>query len=336
MTKSQIKPVSLVHNFRTKSGNPITLGYGSGTAWQWKKKKRPDNEKHTLVQELVDQVALALTGGTGSTLADAPKFNHIDTAEIYTTHPEIAAGIKKSGVKREDVWITTKYCTGFGSIEAPSLNASIFIDNALKELETDYIDLLLIHSPFLNAHGETLESIWGHFMAAKKAGKVREIGVSNFATGHLDRIFKAAGDPEFYPVVNQVEFHPYLQNQSKGLLEYSKKHNILVEAFGPLSPLFRIKKDGKVVEDHPLTTLLPELAAKYGKTDAQILLRYTLQKGVLPITTSSKADRIKQSLAVYDFELESGDFEAIDLVQEKLKFRGFFEAFFDENDVPRE
>lgn len=335
MTHSQLKPVSLVHNFKTKSGKPITIGYGSGTAWQWKKKLRPEGEKHTIVQELVDQVALALTGGTGKASTDGPKFNHIDTAEIYTTHPEIAAGIKKSGIKREDVWITTKYCTGFGSFEAPSLNAGIFIEKALKELETDYIDLLLIHSPFLNAHGETLESTWGHFVAAKKAGKVREIGVSNFALNHLDRIFKVAGSPEFHPVVNQVEFHPYLQNQSKGLLEYSQKHNILVEAFGPLSPLFRVKKDGEVVEDHPLKTLLPELADKYGKTEAQILLRYTLQKGILPITTSSKADRIKQSLEIYEFELDSGDVKAIDLVQEKFKFRGFFEQFFDENDLPK-
>ncbi|KAK6454769.1 Aldo/keto reductase [Scheffersomyces xylosifermentans] len=318
MTKAVTKPVKLTQNFTTKSGIPITIGTGTGTKWQWLKKGRPEDQKDTLVTELVDQLLLALQNG----------YNHIDTAEVYTTHPEVAEAVKKSGIPREDLFITTKYSPGFRTFQALSKGPTDFIDTALKELQTDYVDLFLIHSPFFDeavSRGQTLESSWAEVIEAKKAGKVREIGVSNYAKPHLEKIFKVAGSTEFYPKVNQIEFHPYLQNQSKDIVKFAQENDILIEAYGPLTPLFRIKKDGKDVEDHPLKPLLQELSEKYGKTDAQILLRYTLQKGILPITTSTKVERIKQSLEVYEFEITAEDVAKIDEVGASYPFRQFFD-----------
>ncbi|SGZ50664.1 CIC11C00000005446 [Sungouiella intermedia] len=323
MTQSSVQPVELSGTkLTTKSGNEVRLGTGTGTKWQKIKKGRPESEKGELVQELVDYLKESVANG----------FRHIDTAEIYTTHPEVAQALAEVDVPREDLFITTKYNPGVASYPSPHKSGKESVDAALKELGVDYIDLFLIHFPLFNpeySHGQTLEKVWSDLVEAKKAGKVRYIGASNFDVKNLEIVFKVAGDPEYYPVVNQIEFHPYLQNQSRGIIDFSKKHNILIEAYGPLSPLFRIEKDGKTVEDHPLVTVLPKLAEKYGKTDSQILLRYTLQKGHLPITTSSKPERQREALAVYNFKLDDEDVKLIDEEGASFDFRGFFIGFFD-------
>jgi 2-dehydropantolactone reductase len=321
MTKSQYIP-KLTKTFLTKSGKNITFGTGTGTKWQWLKKGRSDDQQKELHQELVDQLLMVLQNG----------YNHIDTAEIYTTHPEVAAAVKSSGIPRQDLWIATKYNPGFGTMKATSKTAGEFIDRALTELETDYIDLLLIHSPFFSgdiSYNQTIESAWRDLVQAKKDGKVRHIGVSNFARAHLEQTFKISAESD-YPEVNQIEFHPYLQNQTTDIVKYCQDHNILVQAFGPLTPLFRINKEGQEAVEHPLPEVLKELAAKYNKTDAQILLRYTLQKGIMPITTSSKPQRVKESLEVYGFELEDEDVEKINKVGSTFFFRGFFDDWYRE------
>lgn len=322
MTKT---PVQLIRSFTTKSGKPLLLGTGSGTKWKdLKRTRKLEDPSLTVVQEVVEPIKLALDNG----------FYHIDTAEVYGTHDEVAEAIKQAGAKREDLWITTKYNPGFLKFKAQSQNPTEFLDRALEELNTDYIDLFLIHSPFFAddiSHGQTIETAWEHLIAAKKAGKVREIGVSNFAIPHLKKTFKAAGyDSKYYPVVNQIEFHPYLQNQSKGIYEFAQANDILLEAYGPLTPIFRINKKDHEVVDHPLTKLLPKLAAKYGRTDAQILLRYTLQKGILPITTSSNPERVKQSLEIYDFAIADEDIAEIDAVGSTFHYRAFFDFYFDD------
>lgn len=159
---------------------------------------------------------------------------------------------------------------------------------------------------------------------------MREIGVSNFRVGDLERIFNIP-DVKYTPVVNQIEFHPYLQDQSPGILDFSQKHNILVEAYGPLTPIFRIKdaETGEVKTDHPVAPVLENLALKYNKTPAQILLRYTLQRGVLPITTSSNKERQKQSIEVYEFELDQEDVEEISKKGSEYFHRGSFVGLFD-------
>lgn len=306
----------------TKSGKPVLMGTGSGTKWQKIKKARDPAVQHTLVDEMVDYLVTSVGNG----------FRHLDTAEIYTTHPEVAAAIAKAGVPREDLFVTTKYNPGVPQKHSIHKSGAESVDAALRELGVDYVDLFLIHFPFFNpeySHGQTLDNVWADLIEAKKAGKVRYIGASNFAVEHLDHVAAlAGGDPEYAAQVNQIEFHPYLQNQSKGIVDYCREKGILVEAYGPLSPLFRLEQDGKAIDDHPLKEVVPKLAAKYGKTDAQVLLRYTLQKGLLPVTTSSKSERQVEALAAYDFALDDEDVQLIDDVGKTFYFRGFFHGYF--------
>lgn len=321
MTKIDPSSIKLTRNFTTKSGNPITIGTGSGTKWQWAKKSRSDDLKDTIHQDLVDQLVMALKLG----------YNHLDTAEFYSTQPEIGEAIVQAGIPRQDVFITTKYSPGFMTNPALTTGPKESIDIALKQMKTDYIDLFLIHSPFFNegSRGQTLESAWKEIVEAKKQGKVRHIGVSNFTISHLESIFKITDSKENYPQVNQIEFHPYLQNQTPGITEFCKKHDIQIEAYSPLTPLSRVEKDGESV-DHPLKSVLPKLSQKYDKTPAQILLRYTLQKGYLPITTSSNEERVKQSLEIYEFELDDDDLALIDSEGSKFRHRTFFNELFED------
>ncbi|KAI5965064.1 hypothetical protein KGF57_000857 [Candida theae] len=294
---TQSSPLSRV--FHTKSGKEVSIALGTGTKW------KQNQDINDISSELVDNILLALKLG----------FRHIDTAEAYNTQKEVGEALKKTDIPREDLWITTKYSPGWGSIKAYSKSPKDSIDKALSQLGVDYIDLFLIHSPFFteeHTHGYNLEQVWEALVEAKKEGKVREIGVSNAAIPHLERLFAASPSPEFYPVANQIEFHPFLQNQSKNIVEFSQKHGILVEAFSPLAPLSR-------VEDNALADTLKKLAEKYNKTEAQILLRYTLQRGILPVTTSSKENRLKESLEVFDFELTKEEVDGINQIDSTVK-----------------
>ncbi|CAH6720226.1 NADPH-dependent conjugated polyketone reductase C2 [[Candida] jaroonii] len=287
MTQIDLKP-----SFKTVSGKPLLMGTGSGT--KWKDMKRADASTAKIVE---DQIKMTLDQG----------FYHIDTAEFYTTEEEVGNAVKTAKLNREDIWITTKYgpmSKTSGPVEA--------LQNGLKALQMSYVDAYFIHvNKFAVAtNGLTLETCWKQMCECKKLGLTRYLGVSNFSVESLEivtKISKEYGD-DYLPKFNQVEFHPYLQNQWPGLYDYCQSHDILIEAYGPLTPLSRIETP------HPLTAILAELAKKYGKTDAQLLLRWTLQKNVLPITTSSNPERIKQALEVYDFELAEEDFDLIDKV----------------------
>lgn len=307
-------PVEIHPQLTTKSGRPLEIGFGVGTAI--KERKRKDGSQAS-IDGIVASIKAAIDAG----------FFHLDTAEAYQNTDNLADAIHQSDARREDLFITTKYLPGLTSyFKKTSFSPIAHIDDSLNLLKTDYLDLILIHHPFFtpeNSFGYDLSSIWKELIQAKKDGKVRYIGVSNFAKHHLETVFEASGSKDDYPVLNQVEFHPYLQNQSEGILDFSKKHNILVEAYGPLSPLFRIKKDGEEIKDHPLTRLLPELASKYRKSEAQILLRYTLQKGVLPVTTSSKPERLREALEVYNFALDDSDVQLIDKTGDEFPYKAF-------------
>lgn len=323
-----MSPVELIQSLTTKSGIPVTFGTGTGTKWQWLKKGRGDEHEGTIDQKLVDLILLAIDAG----------FNHIDTAEFYTTQPEVGAALKQSGKNREDLFVTTKYSPGHAKFAALSHGPKDFFKKALVDLGTSYIDLVMIHHPFFtadspNSFGYSLGSAWKELVELKKEGVIRYLGVSNYAVKHLEETFAAVDhNPEYYPIVNQIEFHPYLQNQSDGIREFAAKHNILIEAYGPLTPLFRLKKKGANGEEelisHPLQQLLPELGSKYSKTDAQILLRYTYQKGILPVTTSSQRQRLTEALDVVNFDLEQSDIDEIDKVGASFFYRGFFEGEF--------
>lgn len=312
MTVSPINPP-----FKTKSGKPITIGTGSGSVW--KDRKRANPEDKDIPQRIIDTIASSLESG----------FNHIDTADAYNTFGEVKQAIKASGKHREDIWITSKYGGGTGKFTPNLISPTDSIDKALREIGTDYLDLFLLHHPFFQpeySHGQTIESAWKELEVAKKAGKVREIGVSNFRVEDLERIAKFS---TFSPVVNQIEFHPYLQDQSPGIVEYSQSNGILLEAYAPLTPIFRIvDAETKESIDHPLQKVLEEFAAKYDRTPAQVILRYTLQKGVLPITTSQNKQRQKESIGVYDFELEDSDVRLISEKGNTFPYRTCFIGLF--------
>lgn len=303
----------------TRSGRAITIGAGSGTAWKDVKRGDPSNtEGHN---QITDRLVFSIKTG----------YNNLDSAEAYTTHPEVGRAIEHSGVPREDLWVATKYSAYSEFIQKKAFNPHDFVEQALAELNTDYLDLLLIHHPFFDKDKSNydLELLWKEIVDVHKLGKVRYIGVSNFAVNHLEQIIAVSNrENGALPVVNQIEFHPYLQNQSPGIREFAKANNIAIQGYGPLTPLFRINDAEGHEVAHPLQQVLPDLANKYGRTEAQILLRYTLQKDVLPITISSKEQRIHQAFEVYDFVLEDADVALIDIEGSKFPYRAFFKKQF--------
>lgn len=282
--------------YATKSGKSLQLACGTGTKWQWYKKSRPVEKRDDLVPELVDQLKTAINSG----------FCHIDSAEVYTTLPEVGEALKQTGVVREDMWLTSKYFPQTVKGLKSSQTARDAIDKALNHLNTDYLDLFLIHSPeFDKELGYDIEKLWKEFIEIRDSGKARYIGVSNFSIEQLELIKKLET-----PAFHQLEFHPH--KQTPDLINYCKNNRIFIEGFCPLAPLFRVQS--------PLIPTLETLSAKYGKTDSQILLRYALQKGVLPLTTSSKPDRLKQALEVYEFSLDEQDVATIDQVGSQLSY----------------
>lgn len=218
-------------------------------------------------------------------------YRHVDTAAIYGNEESVGEGIRASGVNRGDIFLTTKHWVTERGYEKTIAAA----EESLRRLGTDYLDLYLIHWPAVakvdKNWQETNASTWRGFEKLYRDGKVRAIGVSNFLPEHLAPLFETA---EIKPAVNQIEVHPgYDQPEC---VRWCQERGILVEAWSPLGC-------GKVLED---ATLL-ELAGKYGKTVAQICIRFALQSGVLPLPKSTHADRIASNTEVFDFKLSDDD-----------------------------
>lgn len=269
------------------------VGYGTGTKWY----KGPGAS--SLDPKVVDAVSTALKNG----------YTHIDGAEVYGTEPEIGEAIKKSGIKREDLFITTKV---FPFISNPEKA----LHDSLTALGVDYVDLYLIHAPFLAKHNITVEEAWKKLEGFYKDGKVKAIGVSNFAVADLEKVLKVA---KVKPAVHQIEYNAYLQNQTPGIVEFSKANDILVSAYSPLAPA-----TFKGHEKAPLYPVLKKLAEKYHKSVAQVELRWVYQTGVLPITTSQSAERQKESLEIFDFELSKSEVEEITKVGATFHHRQYW------------
>ncbi|MBU5591954.1 aldo/keto reductase [Clostridium sp. MSJ-4] len=213
-------------------------------------------------------------------------YRHIDTAAVYKNEEGIGKAIKESGVSREDVFLTSKVWNTDQGYD----NALKAFETSLKRLQTDYLDLYLIHWPkALNKETwKALERLYDEKI-------VRAIGVSNFKLHHLEEIMSGAN---ICPMVNQVEFHP--QFPQTGVLEFCKKNNIQLEAWSPLM-------QGKVFS----IDLMKELAEKYNKTISQIVLRWDIQMGVVTIPKSITPERIKENTEIFDFELSEEDMNKI-------------------------
>ncbi|WP_324777872.1 aldo/keto reductase [Virgibacillus senegalensis] len=214
----------------------------------------------------------------------------IDTAAVYKNEEGVGQGIKESGISRDALFVTSKVWNNDHGYES-TLAA---FETSLKKLELDYLDLYLIHWP-VPSQGKFKET-WKALEKLYKDGKVRAIGVSNFKEHHLDELLE---DAEIAPMVNQVEFHPHFQQ--KGLQAYCKQRNIQLEAWSPL-------KRGQLLDDPTLT----EIGDKYGKSPAQVIIRWNLQTGVITIPKSTKEHRIVANADVFDFKLSAEDMDKIE------------------------
>ena len=236
----------------------------------------------------------------GSTVIESVKealkvgYRHIDTAAFYNNEDGVGTAIKESGVSREDIFLVSKVWNSDQGYEK-TLKA---FHSSLKKLGTNYLDLYLIHWP-TPLHKET----WRALEKLYKDGFIRAIGTSNFTVNHIKDIMV---DAEILPMVNQVEFHPYLVQSE--LRKFCRENSIQLEAW---SPLMR----GKIIE----IPLLQELAEKYGKTISQIVLRWDLQMGVVTIPKSTNPSRIKENAGVFDFQLSEEDVNKILLLDKGLR-----------------
>lgn len=279
------------HYFTLANGNKISpVGFGTGTKWY----KGPGNKP--FVQATSDAVYQALQN----------KQYHIDGAEVYNTHDEIAAALKKfftdhPDVKREDLWITDKFYPG-------NISPLKSVNESLKTLGIGYVDLYLIHTPFLKdvarSDNISLKQVWQEIEQLLEEGKVKNVGVSNFRVSDLKELFSFA---KHRPVVNQIEFSLILQDQSPEIVEFCQQNNILVAAYSPLAPIYKASDEAHT----KLQDKLQELATKYNKTKAQIVLRWNNQNGILSITTSEKPHRIVESMNIFDFKLTDDEFNEL-------------------------
>ena len=218
-------------------------------------------------------------------------YRQIDTASFYGNEVGVGKGIKDSGIKREEIFLVTKLWNDDHGYE----NTIKAFNKSLERLQVEYIDLYLIHWPNkLNA--ET----WRAFEYLYKIGKVKAIGVCNFKIGHLEELKATA---EIMPMVNQVEIHPLSSKDI--MLDYCNKNNIQLVAW---SPIMR----GKIFSNE----LIIALAEKYKKTIAEVILRWHIQRGVIPIPKSSNEERIKENIDVFDFEISKEDMDIIDSLNE--------------------
>jgi diketogulonate reductase-like aldo/keto reductase len=218
-------------------------------------------------------------------------YRHIDTAKIYGNEQDVGRAVKDSGIKREDIFITTKLWNSDQGYDS-ALKA---FDESLGRLGLDYIDLYLIHWP--GQGRQKRHDSWKALLNIKASGRVRSVGVSNFTIEHLQTLFQEFDEK---PAVNQVEFHPFIYEEQAELLDFCKSQNIVFEAYSPLAR-------GKLNDP-----MLGEIGGQYGKSAAQVMLRWALQHGTVPLPRSSSRGHIEDNFDVFDFELSGEDMKAID------------------------
>jgi len=213
----------------------------------------------------------------------------IDTAQAYYNEEGVGAAIAKSGIKREDIFLVTKVWIS----NAGEQNAAKSIDESLRKLQTDYVDLLLIHQAYNDVFGS-----WRAMEAAYKAGKARAIGVSNFQAA---RFYDFAHYVDTKPMVNQMQCN--VLAQQNGLMPEMDAFGTKMMAWGPLG--------GQGAEGIVKNPMLTEIGAQYGKTAAQVALRWLTQRGIVAIPKSSHKERMAQNFEIFDFELTDTDMQAI-------------------------
>jgi methylglyoxal/glyoxal reductase len=220
-------------------------------------------------------------------------YRHIDTAALYGNEAEVGKSVRDCGIPRSELFITTKlWNTAQGYEEALAA-----CEQSLKKLNIGYIDLYLLHSP---VEGKRLDS-WRALEKLKSDGKVKSIGVSNFNVHHLKEIMNETMGFKYKPAVNQIELHPYLYESREEVIEFCKHNGILIEAYSPLTR-------GKKLSDRKLVAL----AKQYGKTPAQMLLRWCLEKNFVTLPKSVHIERIKENFDIHSWSIKKEDVETMD------------------------
>ena len=227
----------------------------------------------------------------------------IDTAASYGNEEAVGKAIKRSTVARPDLFITTKVWIQSNGYEGTKKS----FENSLKQLQTDYLDLFLMHQPFGDVYGT-----WRAMQDLYREGKVRAIGVSNF---HPDRLIDLIVHNEIVPAVNQIETHPF--NQQIETQKFLEENKVQIESWGPFA-------EGKnnIFSDE----LLVSIADQYNKSVAQVILRWLVQRGVVAIPKSVRKERMKENFNIFDFELSAEDMEAVKTLDTKTS------SFFDHRD----
>lgn len=212
----------------------------------------------------------------------------IDTAQSYFNEEEVGSAIKKSKVPRKEIFLTTKVWIEHYGYE----NAKESVLESMRKLQTEYLDLVLLHQPFGDAYGA-----WRALEELYEEGKIRAIGISNF---YVDRMVEFTNFNRVKPMINQMEVHIF--NQQKQLKEYADKYNIQLEAWAPFG-----EGRGNTFENE----VVKSIGEKYGKTNAQVMLRWNIQRGIVVIPKSTHYDRMVENFNVFDFELTEEEMNRI-------------------------
>ncbi|KAK6955484.1 hypothetical protein Daesc_003123 [Daldinia eschscholtzii] len=249
----------LIPSLKLNDGNEIpVLAYGFGTA-----NFRGQDE------DISQKAVMAIFNG----------YFHLDEAEIYGNETGLGVGIKASGIPRERLYIVTKV----GGTKGQDIQAAL--SSSLQKLGVDYVDLYLVHVPFLAGSPEELQRIWAEMEAIKASGKAKSIGVSNFEQADIEVILQTA---KTIPAINQIEYHPY--HQHGNLVEFLRTKNIAISAYSPLAAVTKARPG-------PLDDTYDELAKKYGVTPADIALKWVIDQGMVAITTSNSEERLQGYLS---------------------------------------
>ncbi|MER5624383.1 aldo/keto reductase [Streptosporangium sp. NPDC002544] len=219
-------------------------------------------------------------------------YRHIDTAQMYGNEEGVGAAIAASGIAREELYVTSKLNTGDHRPD----NVRRSFDETLAKLGLEQLDLFLIHWPLPTLYGGDYVSTWKAVSGLVADGRLRTAGVSNFQPDHLERII---GETGVVPAVNQIEVHPYFRNEEARAA--SARHGIAVEAWGPLG-------QGNVLDDE----VIAGIAAQRGRTSAQIILRWHIQRGDIVFPKSMRRQRMQENFQLFDFELSADEVKAID------------------------
>jgi 2,5-diketo-D-gluconate reductase A len=232
-------------------------------------------------------------GDTAAATAQALEvgYRHIDTAEMYGNEKEVGQAVARSGLDRSDVFVTSKLNNGYHRPDA----ARKAFDRTLGELAFDYVDLFLIHWPLPTLYDGDFVSTWETLIEFHRDGRARSIGVSNFKPHHLERL---RAETDHVPAVNQIEVHPYLAQDD--VRQYDADHQITTEAWSPIA-------QGLVLDDPTIVAV----AAEVGRTPAQVVLRWHLQRGDIVFPKTVSPARMRENFELFDFELDADQMRRI-------------------------